>query len=278
MKRFEIAHPYVSVFGRSAASLQAIAEAGYDGAEIHLVNYPNWARVKKLAQDIKLAEQLGLTITIHQAWSLLDSPQHLFNWPLALAGYLPWDSGKLEEQIGEVLGKYPTVVYANMATNPAECRNKNLSLQTFSLTKNGKYVLPYDQFIDLVRKNNLRVVFDTQHVIEYDLGQRGVTNFGDQKETRWTLESTWDELYPWVNEIHLADCNQAGDTKGRNVPLGEGMIPLEYFGKLVSKGSEWSGRVVPEISPTIPQLFESHPQQVGRLVKVREHVERLFQI
>ncbi len=128
-KRFELAYPYLRVFGRTAASLEAIKEAGFAGVEIHLVNYRNRRRANDLARDIKHAESLRLTVTVHQAWSLSDSPQHLFNWPLALFGYLPINSNDLKKHLGETK-RYPVVVYADLMRQATQLSEPTLFLQT----------------------------------------------------------------------------------------------------------------------------------------------------
>ncbi len=121
-------------------------------------------------------------------------------------------------------------------------------------------------------------MFDTQHVIEHKLGRRGVTNFPqNQEELLLHLREAWFDLGEQTAEIHLVDSQISGDTMGRNVPLGQGVLPLKEFAKLVIE-SGWQGRIVPEISPKISQLFESYTKQVARLVKVRKQVEDLFQM
>jgi len=256
--------PYMKLFGYSFISLARIKAAGFDGVEIHIAGYSNKER---LLETIAKAHTLGLETRVHQAWSLEESPTFWFNHLLNLFGQLPRTGYTLAEHLPA--DDVPAVVYANR-WGEVVGHDKWL-LQTCEVfDKDGNFKTSYKEFVRVVKTHDLGVVFDTQHVLEFMLNLHGVEGLPTDKEKLLELLiKAWDDLGPYVREIHLNDSNpRLGHHKGRNVFLGTGILPLKEFVRHV-KQSGWNGIVTPEMSPL--KLLKP-----GELERLRHTVLNLF--
>jgi sugar phosphate isomerase/epimerase len=236
--------PYITLFGVPILPLCRIQAAGFDGVEIHLINYRDTSRV---SETIARATRLGLKVSVHQAWSLEESPTFWFNHLLNFLGYLPHAGYTLAGHLPA--GDLPTVVYASRWQEVTN--HPNWQLQTCDiLDEKQDFKISYNRFVRLVTLHKFAVVFDTQHVLEFMLNQHGVEDLPfDPKELLKLLTKAWDDLGSYVREIHLNDCNPGlGHHTGRNIRLGEGILPLKEFIQYV-KQSGWDGIVTPEVSP-----------------------------
>lgn len=257
--------PYCAFLGIPLfTTLRGAKDAGFHGVEIRLVSF----RSKRDALLCRYrAVLLGLATHFHQGWSLEENPTHWHNHVLNALGYLPHNGYALADHIP--LTSDPVVIYADRI---AEARYySSYWLQTCSqFARDGRYALSYIQFADAVRRHKLPVVFDTQHYLEYTLNVRGVEDLPqDRRKLFDLLAEGWQELGSFVKEIQLCDSDpRLGHTGGRNVFLGEGILPLRDFCQLV-KESGWNGVVVPEVKP-------GHLLRPRRIGELRARVIELF--
>ena len=261
--------PCQQLFGRFPAglSLAAAKDAGYDGAEIVLFRWT----VRRLNEIRDAARQLGLMVHLHQAWSIREGKVHWYNWPLYWTGHLPHPDAKLSEQF--LPATEPIVIYADRVPEylglSETRRPANYWFQTLCAQETPAGLsLPYRQFADLIREHKLNVVFDIQHALEYASGAlNDVTALHGKSSPQLyrDLRSMWDEIGPFVKEIHVTDANPAlGRTKGRNLMYGQGILPLREFCHYVRQ-SGWDGTVVPEIAPQhIPKTVAAYRDLLGK--------------
>ena len=257
--------PYCTLLGIPLfTTISGAKEARFHGVEIHLVSFRSYGAALLCRNRAGL---LGLATHFHQGWSLRENPTHWYNHVLNALGYLPRNGYALADHIPPTGG--PVVVYADRLS---ETRGRpNYWLQTCSqFGRDGRYALPYVRFLEAVRRHRLPVVFDTQHYLEYALNVRGVEDLPqDRRELFDLLAEGWRELGSFVKEIQLCDSDpRLGHTGGRNVFIGEGILPLRDFCRLV-KESGWDGVVVPEVKP-------SHLLRPRRIGELRARVIELF--
>ncbi|MEK7532000.1 MAG: TIM barrel protein, partial [Patescibacteria group bacterium] len=164
-------------------------------------------------------------------------------------------------------GEDPIVVYADRLTELKGAGR--FWVQTSRTLAEKKSTLSYAEFVRTVKRLRIPLVFDTQHFLEYALSVYGVGRLPANSDRLYrVLEEGWQELKDLVMEIHLVNFNpELGSTRGRNVPLEEGVLPLRDFCQMVKK-SGWEGTVVPEVS----RLFWSS----GDLRALREQVHGFF--
>lgn len=261
----QVFSPYVEVlWKRMPAPLADIKAAGFDGVECHLIG---GLRSPKRVNEVRNeAEQLGLGIRFHQGWSWQTGQRNLYNVVLRPLGVLVPVGESLAVQIRNVNGN-PVVVYGNLAPEPSQldCLYQTASEHVDGGPYTGKFV----DFVHEVQSRRLPVVFDTQHVLEWFLDKTRVVGLPVNPEVIGQMvRELWQELGPFVKEIHLCDFNPLlGPTLGRNVFLGDGVFPLNEFCAEV-RASGWDGVVTPEVAP----------QHLGgnQLRMLREEVHRLF--
>ncbi len=236
--------PYMRVLGLPfVTTLRGARAAGFHGVEISLLGMS-----KKAANDCRhMAQSLKLAVHFHQAWSIDENPTHWFNHLFHWLGRTQPTGYTLAEHLPD--DDLPVVVYAdrwretlghpNWWLQTASCFNERLARR-----------ITYDDFLKVVRRHSLPVVFDTQHYLEMSLGVSGVEGFPESISVlRDRLIRGWRELGPLVKEIHLCDSDPAlGHSASRNVFLGCGRLPLRDFCRFV-KESGWEGVVTPEVSP-----------------------------
>jgi sugar phosphate isomerase/epimerase len=270
----EIFFSKMSAFGLPMGlAMKMVQEAGFDGMEILLNGFSH--RIPKYKE---LAEELGLDLHFHQAWSADEDPTDKKFKLLELIGYLPSEGYTILDQV-DYLDNQILIIQADriqeVSRNP-EWRNRwntnmiapNFWFQTDSSFNDGQPLVPFSQFVDYVQRFNASVVFDTQHYIEYVLGQfRNISAFPEPAKIFELLQEGWELLGSHVKEIHLNDCSAE---LGRNIFPGTGTMPLQDFCWMV-EDSDWQGTIVPEVSPTI--LF---PYRLQHLKELRSKVESYF--
>ncbi|RJQ37397.1 hypothetical protein C4552_00850 [Candidatus Parcubacteria bacterium] len=235
-------------------SFVAIKSAGADGVEVHLAACRNTSRRvinRQVLEYLRRAEALGLQMHLHQAWTLRDNPTHWHNWLLHYLRQLPREGMGLSDQLPYPLISMgmPCVLYAEHYANPQALTAQHWFQTRSSFGLNGRYRVSYAAFAAFAQRLRLPVVFDTQHVLEWRAGVRGVEWLPDRPAHLLAeLLAAWRELGPLVREIHLSDCVPGGDhTIDRNVFVGEGRLPLREFCGEIKR--DWEGVVVPEVGP-----------------------------
>lgn len=248
--------PKLSLFGLPMGLTMRWAKAaGFAGLELLAVRMI----MKHLPRIAGWAEQLGLVLHLHQPWSLSENSTYAHNRVLSAVGYLPQDGYQINDLVPPETPQ-PLVIYADRFRDAITLSNR--WIQTVSVFQRGRdgrftYQLPYRQFVEVVLKHNLPVVFDTQHFLEYLIGVQGVEKLSSDPRLLFRqLSKGWETLRHLVREIHLNDFNpMLGHTRGRNVFPGTGIVPLAGFMQLVRR-SGWQGTVVPEVAPR--HLFGRH--------------------
>jgi len=254
--------PYAEILWKKIpASLEEIRAYGFDGAECHLIG-------KLLSKSYidnlqKVAREFRLDIRFHQGWSWKTGQPNIYNLILCFLGALVSEDIPLLDQVKNV-GTSPVVIYGNLVDQPGKI---NFLYQTARLANS---TLSFREFVDVVKKRNLPVVFDTQHVLEWSQDVHGVEGLPNQKEKiRDLVLDLWQELRHQVTEIHLCDFDpKLGRSRGRNVFPGKGIFPLSDFCTAVRE-SGWNGIVVPEVV--------MHSSEVKDLKKLREKIDQLFE-
>lgn len=214
-------------------------KAGFDGVEIF--NFQRFWR-NSPERCRALARKNNLDIHFHQIWFREKNEHHLHNRILDGIGCLPSFDSSLEGEFGGI--HEPVVLYPYRWRETLE--KPNYWFQTHTHYRNGKPLISFEDFCKAVVDNNLSVVFDTQHVLEFMLGKMdGVKSLPTkQKEIMPLLEDAWQILGSYTKEIHLNDyC-----PPHHNVFPGHGVFPLVDFTGVVRQ-SEWSGTVIPEVDP-----------------------------
>lgn len=240
-------------------SLKEIKGAGFDGVECHLIGQLRFP--KEINEVRAMAEQLGLGIRFHQGWSWATGQRNLHNHGLFLLNQLVPIGMPLEEQLCYT-NDDPVVVYGN---HIHEFPPPHYLYQTASEHIHGKeFPIPFDEFLIKVHRFGIPICFDTQHVLEWFLDKHTVAGLPSAvfRILRY-IESLWDELNPYVKEIHLCDFDPI---RGRNLQLGDGIFPLGVFSRLV-KSTCWSGVICPEV----------HPRHITSLPALRARVAGLFE-
>jgi sugar phosphate isomerase/epimerase len=214
-------------------------KAGFDGVEIF--NFQRfWRNSPEKCRAV--ARKNNLDIHFHQIWFREKGDHHLHNRILDGIGCLPSFNSSLEGEFGKMYE--PVVLYPYRWK---EALGKpNYWFQTHTHYRNGKLLISFEDFCKAVVDNNLSVVFDTQHVLEFMLGKMdGVKSLPtNKKEIMSLLEEAWQILGPYTKEIHLNDYHPPY----HNVFPFFGVFPLNWFVSMV-KDSAWSGTVIPEVDP-----------------------------
>ena len=174
----------------------------------------------------------------------------MFDW----LGYTPPNGYTLRNILTGVPANHRVVLYADRLDEDTGSTCVS-AYQTRSTFHNGQEKMRYRDFLLKIRESPKPIVFDTQHVLEYKVGSLGVADLGrySRKELLGMLVAAWHELDGEKNvvEIHWNDCDPAlGNTGGRNVWPGFGVLPLDDFANFL-KREKWYGIVVPEIPPNI---------------------------
>ena len=236
----------------------------FDGVECHLIgHFLSTTRIIKLRKE---AAELGLGIRFHQGWSWETGQRNPYNVILRILGALVPAGTSLARQVRGV-GTDPVVIYGNLVDKPTQL---NYLYQTASEHVRGRvYAMQFDRFMSVVKSRKLRIVFDTQHILEWFLNEHNMEGLFDSKTIRQIVSKLWQELYPFTGEIHLSDFNpRLGRTRGLNVFLGDGVFPLAEFCTDV-RASGWNGTVVPEVAP-------HHLWGTDRLRILHERVVQFF--
>lgn len=267
----DIAVPVIAPFNlaRFSISPQGAKEAGFTGVEVHRFCMTQRQTLDRLCE----AEELGLTISVHQSWSIVEAgPRHWHNRVANLLGLLPRPGYRMRDHIPP-LG-CPVVVYADRISEPG--LTENYWFQSASTADEQKRPrITFDSFVKLVRTWRYPVVFDTTHVLELFFKVVGVGHLTEVKDAglQSVLFETWDTLAPYVREIHLANTIPSkGHTAGANVPLEEGVFDLKGFCRHVweTRREDDFPRIVPEVSPT-------HLMSRGKYRALRDQVAKFFE-
>ncbi len=257
--------PYVELLWKKyPAPLTLIKDAGFDGVECHLIGrLLSSERVLSLREEVK---NLGLEIRFHQGWSWETGQRILPNYILRPIGSLVPNGMTLADQMLDV-GDDPVVVYGNHVDGPFQA---NYVYQTASEFVYGEtYAMEFQDFVSTVADKKSPIVFDTQHVVEWYLNHPTVDGIPLDQTAGGIVTDMWEKFHAQVKEIHLCDFNpRLGPTRGRNVPLGKGMFPLEKFCADV-RASGWDGVITPEVS------FQ-HLTGLDALKALRAKIESLF--
>lgn len=263
----QIFFPTISLFGiPTKCAFDRIDKAGFDGVEVLVTS-----RNRLQADHFRgLARERGMGLHWHQPWSYTENTIHWYNGLANRLGMLEPGGYKLSDVLPMNLVE-PIVVYADRWD---EARGLPLAwLQTCTVMNSaGKHSLPFARFLELVREYQSKIVFDTQHFLEWYFGCPGISGLPtDIKHLEAALLEGWSELGPYVAEIHCNDFDpRRGNSWGRNLILGHGIAPLESFAQVVHK-SGWQGVVTPEISP-----FHLFPYRLRTMRYVRDYVAELF--
>ncbi|MDP3727298.1 MAG: TIM barrel protein [bacterium] len=261
--------PYFALWRLPAfTTIRGAKDAGFDGVEIHLAGQSQRRALACRAH----ARRLGLKVHLHQGWSIEESSSvHVWNRLMHPVGLLPRPGYRLAEHIPFGVND-PVVIYAERWRDALA--HPNWWLQT---CRQANARLRFEEFVAIVERERLPVVFDLQHYLEFRLDLRGVGGLARPGILRNFLPDVlmgyltegWHQLGPLVREIHLDDCDpRLGHTRGRNVPLGTGVLPVRDFCRMV-KESGWDGTVVPEVQPF---LLHRH----RRYADLRRQVADLF--
>ena len=243
-----------------------ISRAGFDGVEVLATS-----KIRGKADSFRqLANKHHLGLHWHQPWNYTENTNHWYNWVANQLGMLESRNYKLKDILPESQTE-PIVVYADRWN---EAREMPLVwLQTCAvMNSEGRHSLSFNGFMRLVHEHRPRVVFDTQHFLEWYFGSYGISGLPtDIKQLEVALLKGWSELGPYVSEIHFNDFDpRRGNSWGRNLVLGRGIAPLKSFARAVRQ-SGWQGVVTPEISP-----FHLFPYRLKTMKYLRDYVAELF--
>lgn len=249
----------------------------FDGVEVLLKPDTDEVFVSGIRQSV---EGAGLSLHFHELWSYENAPDHWFNKVAALLGKIPWGTRDLSSQLPAQLLE-PVVCYPWHHAEISEGRRDKLWLQTASVYDKG---ITYQEFLHAVRDGRFCVIFDTQHVLELRLGERGVDALGKYSpaELQDALLRSWDELGEYTKEIHFNNfVPRLGYTGGRNCLPNRGILNLRAFAKQVGRDG-WSGVVTPEVTPgdlfPLKMPWTPFPVPFGRprLQMLQEMVREMF--
>jgi hypothetical protein len=237
--------PYIELLWKHLpASLEEIKAAGFDGVECHLIGRLRSAdRVQEVRRE---ASRLGLRLRFHQGWSWRTGQRGLINMLLRPLGALVPHGMPLCDQVSAI-GPNPVVIYGNLLH---EDRDKYRYQTASEHVNGGPYARAFKDFVQKALMDKCLIVFDTQHVLEWDANVLGVEGLpSDQAVLLDRVTALWRLLRSQVVEIHLCDFDpRLGRSHGRNLFLGDGVFPLEAFCQVV-KESGWHGIVTPEVKP-----------------------------
>lgn len=271
MPQTQILASKLSLFGLPIkTAMERVRGAGFQGIEVLCTN-----RFRNYYQRCRqFAEELGLTLHFHQAWSADEDPTDWKFRILERVGYLPQSGYGLGDNVPYDLTDVPTVIQADRLNEFYDhgAIAPYYWFQTDCVQdKFGQPKLSFSEFVTLVQRHKLPVVFDTQHYLEWKLGLfRDLSQI--PRDSFWILqwlEEGWELLGPHVKEIHLNDFDPG--TGARNVFPGTGVLPIAAFCNLV-KRSGWQGDIVPEVNPQT--LF---PYSRKKLISLRKEVEWYFE-
>ncbi len=249
----KIVTPYFSLpFGQKSPKLdlRQLSSLGFDGIEAFLIgNLLTIGAIERLREEAHCA---NLSIRFHQGWSWKNGQRIPINYILRALGALTPSNQTLTEQFQNI-GDDPVVVYANHLLEQ-EFLPKNYIFQTVSVfDDNDKYqfIFPgHREFLGHIKRHNARLVFDTQHYLEWIFNKPFVSQLPNKsKFVTDTVIAGWKLYAPYVDEIHLCDFDPSlGAQNGRNVFPGNGILDMKAFAEAV-KDSGWTGVVSPEVKP-----------------------------
>ena len=243
----EIFFPYARIFRIPVfgATLKQSKNAGFDGVECHFIG--DLLHEKNVIDVREEAYELDLKLRFHQGWSWRSGQRIWQNAVLRPLGALvPIDQPYAEQT--RFAHNDPVVMYGNVAHT---VQQPNYIFQTTSEFEDGKkYVSSISDFIPIMTEDKLPVVFDTQHILEWNFNTPSVAGLPDNpKELGNTLCALWRIMSPYAKEIHFCDCVPTlGSAQGRNVYPGTGVLPLQEFAAEVRQ-SGWNGIITPEVAP-----------------------------
>ena len=233
----------ISVWPYSLVGMLPTVKEHFQGIELLLQPRPD-RRLELLRQVI---EKAGLKVHFHEVWSLENNPQHFFNHVAAVMGKIPKKTSPLASQLPNPLFA-PVVCYAWRCAEISVEDRAMLWLQTCEVYD---HVIGYNGFLNVVRNGKYRVVFDTQHVLEFMLDSHGVDSLVSYtpEDLDQALLRAWDDLGEFTTEIHFNNFMPSrGYTGGRNCVPNDGVLNLRSFAQRVLQ-DKWSGVVVPEVAP-----------------------------
>lgn len=263
--------PDVSLYGLPFEyKIARIRKAGFDGVEV-LASHRNRKRAGRIRA---LTTSLGLGLHWHQPWSYAENKTHWYNTLAHWFGMLEPSPYKFQAIVPPNRDCHePIVAYADRF-DEAESE-ENVWFQTCTvLNRFGLHSLPLDIFREWCRETQPppKVVFDTQHYLEWHFGCTGV---GRLPTNPYVLNEAllrgWKDFGPYVAEIHFNDFDpRLGNSNGRNMLLGRGILRLDQFAKAM-RNTGWQGTVVLEISP-----FHLFPYRLKTIRQQLEYAQNLF--
>ncbi len=240
--------PSISVFPASAhRSMEIARKAGYDGLE--LFRFKLFNRYQSLRDYQTEAARNALELHFHETWDWGNCDLDPVCRVPALWGGLIGHDDTLQEQFEEA--HELVVAYPHHWQEIVSDRQTNVCLQTYSTMIGGQFRTPFLEFMHVVERHSIGVVFDTQHFLEYLVGKPGIDHLPTNKDILLrSLVDGFNALRPNVQEIHLNNFDpRRGHKDGRNMLLNEGVLPLREFCQHVV-ASGWSGTIVPEVGPS----------------------------
>lgn len=272
MEHPQILLSHLSMWGMPVSRIIEIAaKAGFDGVEIFLSNPVR----KRIAYYRELTARYNMALHFHQFISYDEDPGHLIFRILGAINYLPQPGYTLDEHVPKEITE-PVVVSADRSREAFS--HSNYWLQTTSATDSyGGYKLEFCAFLVLLATHNDHfgsIVFDTQHLLEYRQGKRGIEHLStDSNLLLKKLEQDWKllDLNHSVQEMHLNNFDpNLGHTKGRNVLPDHGILPLKEFIAIVKQSGWAGGFITPEVSPI--HMFPYSLDSAKRLLEATNRI------
>jgi hypothetical protein len=220
---------------------QLAHEAGFDGVEWLLAG----GAMRDPSCCLAAAEEFELFSTFHEAWTSREATTPSLVWKaLQLIGWLP-KSTIYDDRVPEEVSDYPVVTYAHHIVKRRMPRNA--VFQTCSVADGrGRFAISFEDFVrELRQRPEAEIVVDLYHLLELIGGKPDGLAIAQVDKFPGLLTGFFDEFQKRIVEIHLADWSP---TRGRNCPIGTGILPLCEFGQHVAR-SGWDGNVVPEVNP-----------------------------
>ena len=252
--------------------LEMVKRAGFDGIEIINIS---WRGLPRIAEISSKCRNHGLICHAHQLWGLKQNPELLVNKLFRATGLIPGDGSDTKKQFGNHGLDIPMVLYSD---NWREALDNHLMwLQTCSTHDCGELVMPYHAFKKTVLRYRIPLVFDTTHQLEYRNELLDISRLPrDSAQLLSQISEDWNDLGKLVQEMHLCDFDPAlGPEKGRNLPLGSGVFPINEFVRLV-KNTCWDGVVVPEVRPNVASNLNKQKCELN-LARINSQVRRYFE-
>lgn len=243
--------PWSMIPGTESWVLNLAKKAGFDGVEFFLFGRWTDDRVSRVKT---LARERGLIVHFHQVWSVSecsDDSSAGKSRVMNKLGLLPNDGYSIRDVCPS--NACPLVAYADRYGEISTKNGSEVWFQTLStFNKLGGKKIECDFFLDQANKENIPLVLDTMHFLEFSLDKRGVHRLPrDGNEILTLLKIYWMQFGLRTREIHFNDYIPGIGDKGRNVFPGSGFVPLRAF-SLVVGFSGWCGYITPEINPSLP--------------------------